>query len=912
VRWNFGVVCLSAAVALGAQVNGVPVQVAGWNRYDPANLADGLPALRTVLFNIYGLAIGPDGLMVVNAGSRIRKIQSDGTIHTLATDSNIDPYAKLAFDHAGNLYYTATLGVIKLTPAGTSTRVVGIGQAATQEGAAATSIAPYIEGMTIDPSGNVVFSDGLTMRVWRVDGTGVLRAVAGMVTPGTGGEGGPAVQAQLEFPGAVTYDSAGALYISDTHRILKVGTDGTLTRVATAPAGGAFQGPLALDATGAIYYAPTQYTIAKLNADGSNTPIAGNVAGLFSNGCGSGADPTTGQAKTASFGVIGALLFDAAGNLLVTDQSNSSLRQINPAGQIRTLAGAPPSFSGDGGPATAAVFSNPQGLAFDAVGNMYVADTGNHRIRKIATDGTISTVGGQGGPTADMVYSCSGSSFNFLHSPAAVAVDAAGTLYVADTLNHRVVKLAAGGTPVLFAGTGTQGFAASPVGTAANTIPLDTPTAVGVDHDGNIWVGDHARRTLKINAAGTVVDVLPGMRTRTFNSDAGGFYLTSELISYQVMAGDQLVPLTGSAISSVDPSGPAPVEIPDLPTEILSPAGITRDGQGAIYALSFGFEVISPACNSTQMASPGQFPWEVWALAESPAGDVYGTDAQGYAVWRMPHLKTVANELPTPQFWAGAIVQNAASQLIGTFDTFEQTGGFTSSPVRLVISDKVAPGEIVRINGQCIGPINGVLAQFDASGRLPASLGGVSATIGGLPMPLIAVQSESIVAVTPFGLPANQAVQLTVTFNGVTISTQNVGVVSGVQTVAYRPGVVRFVEQDGSYVAAAINQDGTINSQAHPAPAGSVVELWATGMGQTNPAGVDGQAQTNTSAKYLSDTQVTLGGTAAVVQYAGPAPGFAGLSQINVQVPPVKSGAEVLQVLIGGAPFLQVVHLWVQ
>jgi uncharacterized protein (TIGR03437 family) len=854
--------------------------------------------------------------MVLGTGTQIRKIGADGLVRTPLTATDIDPYVKLAIDRPGNIYYTAIAGIIKLTPSGTTVRVAGmfgLGHPP-QEGVQATAATMFVEGIALDPSGSLVFSDASTMRVWRIDASGALHAVAGAATPGTAGEGGPAIAAQLEFPGALAYDAAGALYISDEHRILKVQTDGTLVRVASSST--AFNGPIALDATGAVYYTPGQgYAIAKLNADGSSTPIAGTVPGSFSNGCGSGSNPAVGDARTATFGQIGSMVFDQAGNLLVVDQSNFTVRQINPAGQIRTLAGAPPAFSGDGGPASAATFSNPQALAFDSTGNMYIADTGNNRIRKVTTDGGISTIGGQGGPTGDMVYACSGSSRNYLNSPAALAVDAAGTVYVADTLNHRVVKLAADGAPILFAGTGTKGYAMAAPGAAANTVPLDSPRALGIDSAGNIWVGDNATRILKISPAGIIVNVLPGMRARSFSTDAQlNLYLTSELISYQVMPGDQLVQLFGNALSQLDPSGPPPVELPDYTFDPNQSSGITRDAQGTLYTVGGGaVTLISPACNYTNMPAPGILPWQAWYPAESPQGDVYAVDTTDNVIWRFPHLTPVANESPTPSFATGAIVQNAASQLISVFDTMVVTGGFTSSPARFVVSDSIAPGEIVRINGQCLGPFNTVLASFDTNGRLPTKLGGVGVTIGGIAAPLIAVQAGGIVAVTPFGLTPGQTLPLVVTFNGVSITNANGPYYApGLQTVAYRPGLVRFVEPDGSKTAAAINQDGTINSRTHPAPAGSVVTLWATGLGQTNPAGVDGQMQTNIAAKYLADVQVTIGGAPAAVQYAGPAPDFAGLSQINIQVPQTKSGAQSVQLLIGTAPFPQNVQLWVQ
>jgi DNA-binding beta-propeller fold protein YncE len=179
------------------------------------------------------LAVAPDGLIVLAGGIQIRKIGADGLVHTLLTSNNLDAFVKLAIDRQSNIYYSAILGIIKLTPAGSTVRVAGIGNLSTQDGAQATAVSVSVTGMAVDPSGNVVFSDGQTMRVWRIDSSGALRAVAGTATAGTAGEGGPAVSAQLEFPQDLAYDSAGALYILDQHRILKINPEGTLVRLAS-------------------------------------------------------------------------------------------------------------------------------------------------------------------------------------------------------------------------------------------------------------------------------------------------------------------------------------------------------------------------------------------------------------------------------------------------------------------------------------------------------------------------------------------------------------------------------------------------------------------------------------------------------------------------------------------------------
>jgi uncharacterized protein (TIGR03437 family) len=157
--------------------------------------------------------------------------------------------------------------------------------------------------------------------------------------------------------------------------------------------------------------------------------------------------------------------------------------------------------------------------------------------------------------------------------------------------------------------------------------------------------------------------------------------------------------------------------------------------------------------------------------------------------------------------------------------------------------------------------------------------------------------------VTPFGLPTSGSVNLTVSYLGVPAS-------HAIDTAPFRPGLFRTLEADGSATALALNQDGALNSPAHPAPVGSIVTLFPTGLGQTSPAGVDGQVPSNIASQYAASVQVTVNGVAGDVLYAGIAPGFAGLAQINVRIPQTKTGP--VRVLMGGAPFNQPVNLWIQ
>jgi uncharacterized protein (TIGR03437 family) len=250
-------------------------------------------------------------------------------------------------------------------------------------------------------------------------------------------------------------------------------------------------------------------------------------------------------------------------------------------------------------------------------------------------------------------------------------------------------------------------------------------------------------------------------------------------------------------------------------------------------------------------------------------------------------------------------VLNAAGMVVSSFDTTVSTGSNSTAVIRTMQSDALAPGELIRIYGQCIGPFQPAAASYDSSGRLPTTLGGVTLTIGGVAAPLVSVQEGMVLAQTPFGLPASQTVPASLTFHGVSAP-------FSLTTAPYRPGLFAYLELDGSETALVLNQDGSVNSQTHPAPAGTIVAFFGTGLGQTNPGGVDGRSAGDITVQYLAPVEVTIGGVAGLVTYAGVAPGFVGLSQINVTVPPGAHGAAAVQVLMGGAPFRQPVRIWVQ
>ena len=277
---------------------------------------------------------------------------------------------------------------------------------------------------------------------------GAIFTVAGNGSPGYVGDGGPATSAEIMNPAGVAVDRAGNLYIADArnYRIRKVAVSGEISTVAgngdpsyLDPAG------IAVDATGDLYIADSSnHRIRKLSANGTLSTVVGDEANLN--------HPS-------------AVAVDSAGNLYIADTYNQRIRKVAVDGTISLVAGnGNAGYSGDGGPATNASLYDPNGVAVDAAGALYIADSANHRIRKMAVNGTISTVAGNG----DRGY---------LH-PAGVAVDVAGNLYIADARNNRIRRVAVNGTISTLAGEG------------AGNVRLYGPSSVALDAAGNLFMSD--------------------------------------------------------------------------------------------------------------------------------------------------------------------------------------------------------------------------------------------------------------------------------------------------------------------------------------------------------------------------------------------------------------------------------------
>ncbi len=322
-------------------------------------------------------------------------------------------------------------------------------------------------GVAPDGLGNLYIADTSNNRIRKVDAAGVIATVAGDGFPGSGGDGGAAAAAQLNSPAGVAPDGLGNLYIADTsnNRIRKVDAAGVITTVA-----------------------------------GDGRP-------------GSGGDG--GAATAAQLNSPAGVAVDSLGNLYIADQNNDRIRKVDAAGAITTVAGDGTfGYGGDGGAAVAAQLNNPRGVAPDGAGNLYIADAGNNRIRKVDAAGVITTVAGDGtfGYGGDGGAAVAAQ----LSSPYGVAPDGLGNLYIADRNNNRIRKVDAAGAITTVAGDGTFGSGGD--GGAATQAQLNYPSGVALAAAGNLYIADarnHRIRRLLLSAA-----PLPGI-------SAGGVVLAS-------------------------------------------------------------------------------------------------------------------------------------------------------------------------------------------------------------------------------------------------------------------------------------------------------------------------------------------------------------------------------------------------
>jgi sugar lactone lactonase YvrE len=327
---------------------------------------------------------------------------------------------------------------------------------------AASSLAEFIspEDVAVDGNGNVYVADGSSPVIRKITPDGMVTTFAGLAK-NPGSVDGKGSAARFSYTHGIAVDGKGNVYVadSDNNTIRKITPDGIVTTLAgtagtTGGSDGAgsaaqFKRPwsVAVDGSGNVYVADAgNNTIRKITADGIVTTLAGSAGETASIDC-------DGKGSAARFKYPAGVAVDGSGNVYVSDSGNNTIRKITPDGIVTTLAGSASegTTGSTDGTGNAARFNSPGGVTVDGNGNVYVADSGNHTIRKITPDGVVTTLAGLPGHSGRSDGKGSVARFG-LTSPDGVAVDGSGNLYVADSSNWIIRKITPGGVVTTLAG----------------------------------------------------------------------------------------------------------------------------------------------------------------------------------------------------------------------------------------------------------------------------------------------------------------------------------------------------------------------------------------------------------------------------------------------------------------------------
>jgi sugar lactone lactonase YvrE len=429
----------------------------------------------------------------------------------------------LTTDAAGNVYVADSgNNVIRMiTPAGVVTTLAGTGSAGATNGMAAAAQFNHPDAVAIDASGDVFVADTNNSVIREISAAGMVTTLAGSAG-NAGWANGTGVAAQFDHPQSVAIDISGNLFVTDTFdgTIREVTPAGVVTTLAGKPyvtgftdgtgAAALFSSPwsIVVDAADNLYVADFgNDTIRKIAPAAAVTTFAGTAPHPGS---------VDGTQSAAQFNGPYAAATDPSGNMYIADTANNTIRKITPAGVSSTLAGTAGVTGSNDGTGGAAQFNSPQGIFFGASGSLYVTDTGNDTIRQITTAGVVTTLAGTAGTKGSTNGTGSAALFS---SPQGVVTDTSGNVYVADTGNDTIRKIASGGVVTTLAGTAGVTGSTDAVGTAAQ---FDAPTGLAVDTSGNVYVADSGNYTIREVSPAGQVTTIAGVAGQPGNADGTG------------------------------------------------------------------------------------------------------------------------------------------------------------------------------------------------------------------------------------------------------------------------------------------------------------------------------------------------------------------------------------------------------
>lgn len=887
-------VFLSAAIQLSAQ--GTISTIAG-----SINPLDNVPAIQTRLILI-SFALDQQGNAYLGDGSNLRVVNGQtGIISTLAPITA----ASLAVDPNGQLVVSSngSVPILKVNPiTNAQTTIIGTNS---QLGANA-----FPSGIAVDGSGNIFVCDNDNGKIYKIDAkTNAVTTIAGTGLVGyTGssqapGDGGPATAAGLIRPYLITVDTTGNIFFADQYWLRRIDVKtGIITTIATNAGSGNLS-----SGDGGPYSKAVFGNIAALTTDSQGNLYIGDgrfvreinwSTGLVNRIAGSGLTQYASDgvpALQANIRNVVGIAVDSLGNLWIADGGDERLLVVPSAtGLIRTVAGT--AENGDGGPAAGAILgyavglaASPQGdlytdsyispsgggirridhitgkistiaysqgqpqlgngespIAIDSAGNVYVSEQAE--VNRIdAVTGKVTVVAGNGGgvygggPLGD-----EGLATNAHVTPAGVAFDSSGNLYIADYWNERIRRVdAITGIITTVAGNGQAQAFSGQTGQAAG-IPIGVPTSIAVGPDGNIY-WTTAGWVLRMNAAGNLT-IAAGEGGGCVYAGDGGSALAAPLCNPGSLAFDNV----GNLLITEDLCGC--IRSVDSQTGIIQ----TIAGTGIPSINNAGASVDGTPATKAAL-TPGAIAWAGGVLYSLDQFSIGDTDRRIRAV-----APVVPPALPQPP----SVTQVSDAAVYGT--TF-------------------SPGAVIALFGNYLGaptPMAGAITN----GVVSNSAGGVQLTVNGTAAPLLYISAGQINAVIPYSTK--------------TSATATAEVFTSVGTSSYS-GLNIAKTSLALFNNVVFNPDGTLNSATNPAPKGATLVLYGTGIGPTSPTYQDGAIVTLQGPPYPSP--VTPFGAVvsnnqtqykASVVYLGPIPGFvAGAVQANIQIPSdVPPGSSTLKI----------------
>ena len=404
--------------------------------------------------------------------------------------------------------YNNTIRMV--SPVGVVTTLAGSpGHPGGTDGTGSSALFLHPRGLIVDAAGNIFIADSDNSTIRKMTSAGVVTTLAGSAGQ-IGNADGIGGAARFYSPVGVAVDALGDVYVGDsqTETIRKITPDGGVTTLAGGLGVGSadgtggsasFNGPsgVAVDAAGNVYVADTTNdTIRKITPAGAVTTLAGG-AGLAGSADGTG--------NAARFNHPEGIAVDGFGNIFVADVNNSTIRKITSTGTVTTFAGSPGQNGSSDGTGGAARFNNPLGVAADGSGNVYVADTNNHTVRKITPAGVVTTLAGNPAKSGGRNGTGSAAQFYF---PDGIAADTVGNIYLTDLQFYTIRKITPVGVVTTLAG-GVQSILGSKDGVSA-LAQFFNPLGVAVDGKGNVYVADYLNNSIRMVSPSGYVTTLAG------------------------------------------------------------------------------------------------------------------------------------------------------------------------------------------------------------------------------------------------------------------------------------------------------------------------------------------------------------------------------------------------------------------